>query len=50
MKELYEIANKIESHVIAERNANAANRAIGGGKIILNNKETYNTPQMLDHL
>lgn len=40
MNKLYEIADIIENHVQAERKVNAANRAIGGGKIILNNKET----------
>lgn len=41
MNDLYKIADKIEQHVIIERKLNAANRAIGGGKILLNNKETY---------
>ena len=39
MNDIHKIADKIESHVIGERKVNAANRAIGGGKILLNNKE-----------
>lgn len=39
MKEkLHEIADKIETRVLSEQKVNAANRAIGGGEIISDNK------------
>ena len=39
MNDTHIIADKIEKHVNAEKKVNAANRAIGAGKIILQNNE-----------